>query len=358
MSTQTASNAIKHRLHKAAQVLETQNPLPYVGQAMDRWFFRPLEEESYGKNMLTPFAVPFEPSYSESEPKSLRFTVEPVPDSPPTTKRDEASREVRRLISPSFGRDALYWFDQRSEEWRGMAPSGNLQYGAWFGTSYDRDGLNSTKVYYELNPQNLQALPPDTAKLVRTLMASLPNLIPLFTTITCKRNSGKQGVTFLHREPLRLRDLSPLMKSLDMDHHLPSLMQLIGLTLGGRFELPQQSVLLGISNTSEGPELKLEIALGMLEGDVPPSFLRLLSLGLAERPNELRLFNRWLQAFTPEQHNFPGNFSVMSIRVTPKTPARVSVCLRPIEFELSQHNIQPKPVERLQRPRQGGVNGK
>jgi hypothetical protein len=32
----------------------------------------------------------------------------------------------------------------------------------------------------------------------------------------------------------------------------------------------------------------------------------------------------------------PGRFSVLSIRATPMTPARVSLYLRPIEFEVDQ----------------------
>jgi hypothetical protein len=70
--------------------------------------------------------------------------------------------------------------------------------------------------------------------------------------------------------------------------------------------------------------------------DLPPAFLNLLSLGLAERPRELNALRRWIGAFTPEEAEVPGRFSVLSIRATPLTPARVSLYLRPVEFELNQ----------------------
>jgi hypothetical protein len=112
-------------------------------------------------------------------------------------------------------------------------------------------------------------------------------------------------------------------------------MQVVGLTLGGRFNLPDGSVLIGLAETPEGPELKLEIMLGRLP-DVPQSFLDLLALGLSERPRELRALVRWLQAFTPEDGGSAGEISVLSIRTTPRMSPRVALHLRPVEFEVGR----------------------
>ena len=68
--------------------------------------------------------------------------------------------------------------------------------------------------------------------------------------------------------------------------------------------------------------------------DVPPNFLDLLAMGLSERPRELQAMLRWLNAFTPESGDWPGNFSVLSVRVTPQSAPRVSLYLRPVEFEV------------------------
>jgi hypothetical protein len=328
------STVIKERMLSAAQTLGTANPLPYVEPLINQSFALPAGDAKYAANTLTPGAVPFEPSFSEQEPHILRFVIEPCgPGVLPVSRRDEATREMRRLVGPFFGRDALRWFDQRSEEWRGFSSHARLDYGAWFGTAYDQDGLAASKIYYELQPQQIAALPPELAHLVRTALDAMPALLPIFTSIACRRDSGNQRVTFLHRGSLRLADLGPLLSRLGLNHQLPSIMQVVGLCLGGRFDLPERAVLLGLGMAGDGPEIKLEVLLGMLP-DVPPMFLDLLTLGLAERPRQLHALGRWLRAFTPESYDWPGEFSVLSIRATPRTPARVSLYLRPADFEV------------------------
>jgi hypothetical protein len=329
------ADIVKHKVQMAASRLGTASPLGYVGGLIDRSFPLPAGSPEYGQNHLTPGAVPFEPSFSEREPDTLRFSIVPLaPGSSPGCRRDEATREMRRLVGSFFGHEALRWFDTRSEEWRGLAPSGRLHFGAWFGTAFDPDGLSASKVYYEMEPGQLDALPVRLKALVQLAQDTVPALVPVFTSISCERAHGGQRVTFAHRGSLHVGDLAPFLARLGLGHQLPSLMQVVGLCLGGRFDLPENSVLIGLRESEEeGPELKLEVLLGTLP-DLPASFLDLLRLGLAERPRELRALDRWVQAFTPESYQRPGEFSVLSIRCTARTPARVSVYLRPIEFEL------------------------
>ena len=217
---------------------------------------------------------------------------------------------------------------------------GRCRYGAWFGAAFDDRGLAATKVYYELSPGQISSLRGEAHGLARAALESLPGLFPLFTSIRCGRRAGTQRVTFLHLPPLRLAELAPLMERLGMAHQLPSVMQVVGLALGGRFELPPGSVMLGLAEGGEGAEMKLEVLLERLP-DVPPGFLELLALGLAERPRELQALTAWLHAFTPEQAEGPGHFSILSIRTTPRTPARVNLYLRPIEFTLPAGALQP-----------------
>ncbi|MDX1417982.1 MAG: hypothetical protein R3293_27520 [Candidatus Promineifilaceae bacterium] len=340
MANRPLSYAIKRRVHQAARQLGTEDPVPYVGTLIDRSFRLPEGHPQYGQNNLTPGTAPFEPSFSEREPHTLRFTVEPAgPGAHPLQRRDDATREMRRLVDTVFGGGALRWFDQSSEQWRALFSHPRLAYGAWFGTAYDRNGLHASKIYYELDPADLTALPNDIAQLVRAALQTMPGLIPVFTTITAYRSQGRQRVTFLHTGPLRLAELGPLLDQLSLGHRLPSIMQIVGLTLGGRFTLPPQSVLIGLSGTLQNPELKLEILLGMID-DVPAEFPQLLRLGLAERPQQLMAMERWYEAFTPENGNWPGNLSVLSVRVTPDNPAQVSVYLRPVEFELNTQLLE------------------
>jgi len=335
------SVAVGRRLSVAAQKLGTANPLGLIKPLLDRTFSLPEGDSRYAGNALTPGAAPFEPSYSELEPQVLRFTVEPLePSASGLDRRDEATREMRRLVK-LFGPDALHWFDERSEEWRSSGSGANLHYGAFFGNTYDRDGLAGSKVYYETRPHQLESLPRELFGIVSTALHLLPNLAPVFTTISCRRESGGQRVTFLHRGSLRLADLGPLLGSLGMEPQLAGLMQTMGLALGGRFELPERSVLIAVGQTPEGPEVEIYALLGAIP-DVPRNFLDLLAMGMTERPRELEAMLRWLNAFTPESEDWPGNFSVLSVRMTPGTAPTVSLYLRPIEFEVSRHMTSPQ----------------
>jgi hypothetical protein len=125
------------------------------------------------------------------------------------------------------------------------------------------------------------------------------------------------------------------MNRLGIGHQLPGLMRVIGVALGGRFELPNGGVLVGLRETHEGVELKLEVLLTALP-DLPLRFLDLLRLGLAERPRQIAALDRWLGAFGVADAGEPGQFSVLSVRVTPKSAARISLYVRPIEFELRE----------------------
>jgi hypothetical protein len=333
------SEAIARRLRRASQKLGTVDPGQTIKPLLDRTFSLPAGDRKYAANALTPGAAPFEPSYSESQPNMLRFTVEPLgPEASKIDRRDEATREMRRLVRGMYGRDALYWFDNRSEAWRGLGSGADLTYGAFFGTSYDQDGLFASKVYYETLPSQLAALPLHLLSLVSKAVGLMPSLHPLFTTLSCQREHGSQRMTFLQRGPLRLAELAPLLQVLRLGQQLPGIMQIIGLALGGRFDLPDRSTLIGLGQTQEGPEFTLEVLLGMIP-DVPGNFLDLLTLGMGERPRELQAMIRWLQAFTPEDRDWPGNFSVLSVRTTALSPPRLSLYLRPVEFEIREQLI-------------------
>ena len=330
------SELVKQSLTQAATALGTRSPLPYLDALIDRTFHRPDDDLAYTDNALAPGAVPYEPSFSESEPNMLRFTIEPLgPGAPPMARRDEATREMRRLVAPVFGKEALRWFDSRSEEWRGFGGLGCMNYGAWFGSAFDEDGLYATKIYYELLPSQVESLSPGLARLTRQVMSDMPSLMPIFTSIGCKRETGSQRVTFLHRGKLNVSSLGPMMNQLGIGHQLPSLMRIVGVALGGRFELPSGGVLIGLRDTPDGAELKLELLLAAIP-DLPARFLDLLKLGLAERPRQLAALSRWLDAFGMEDANDQGHFSVLSIRVTPSLPARISLYVRPIEFEVRE----------------------
>lgn len=330
------SNVVRNTLNRAAATLGTVDPSAYLGRAFDEAFDLPQGDRRYGRNALSPEAAPLEPSFSEAEPYGLRFTMEPLgPHGTPGMKRQEAGRVMRGLVGPLFGSDALNWFDRTSEEHRGTSGGAGLHFGAWLGAGFDRDGLYNTKVYYELRDSQLSELPRPLGDHVNRAYAAFPRMRPLFKTISVRQRFGRQRITFRVLGPLRVQDLRPLLDALGLGDKMAQLTRLFGLALGGAFDAPDGSVLIGIADAGGLPELKIELLIAAIP-DIPDSFVELLRLGLSERPRHLRALDTWMSAFTPEGADLPGDFSVMSIKLARQSPAQVSLYLRPMGFEIAQ----------------------
>lgn len=325
MTAPALSVTVKRLVSAAARRLGAADPLPWVGGLLDRTFPLPAGSEEYAHNHLTPGAAPLEPSYSEREPGCLRFTVSPLePDASPAARRGEATREARRLIRAWFDSAALRWFDRRSEEWRGAGRS-RLRFGAWLGTAFDAGGLSAVKIYYEMRPPQLDALPRALKTAVLPALEAFPRLRPRFTSIRRGRDAAHQRVTFEHAGALGAADLARLSGLFGIDRRFAHVLQ-----AAAPGDLPDGAVLIGFAKTAEGPELKLEVLLRMLPG-LPPDWLDLL-----RGRHPLRGLSRWLRAFMPQHGDAPGGFSVLSIRATPRSPARLSLYLRPAELEIRQ----------------------
>lgn len=340
MNREPLATRVKQRLGQAARALGAADPTPPLDGLLRRTFPLPQGDPAYARNALVPMAAPIEPSFSELQPATLRFTIEPLgPGAAGVDRRDEATREMRRLVGSFLGRETLRWFDQQSEPWRGFSGGGGLDYGAFFGASTDRDGLYASKVYYETRPDQVAQLPPDLFRVAVAAQRALPGLVPLFTTIAAQRDAGDQRLTFLYPSSLKLADLQPLMDQLGLGDRMPGVLQILGLVLGGRFELPPQATLLAFGVGPMGAEMEIYVQLGLIP-DLPPEFLSLLTLGLAERPRELNALSRWISAFTPDDEHWPGRFSILSVRVGRAANPRVSLYLRPAEFEVAPGALQ------------------
>jgi hypothetical protein len=281
-----------------------------------------------------PGAAAIEPSFSELEPGVLRFTIQPLdPNASAFDRREVATQEMRRQVGDFFGCDALHWFDESSEEWRHSDSGSQIKYGAFFGNSYDRNGLLVAKVYYEMAPGQCERTSGHSASVTATAKHALPNLMPLFTSIACRRMYGSRRTTFLHRGVLRLTNLKPLLDELGLSNHLGGVIRTLSLVMGDRFELPDGSVLVALDHRSHATEFEIYILLRMIP-DLPGNFLDLVAIGLSERPRELEAMLHWLAAFTPESGNWPGDFSVFSVKISREGTPRVSLYLRPAEFEI------------------------
>lgn len=326
-----ASDVIKHRLRTAARRLGARDPLESLGGVIERSFDLPLGDPRYGNNSLAPGFLPIEHSFSELTPQALRLDMELAgPTASPFSRREETSREVRRIVHQHYGRPALRFFDERSEGWRTGSISGRARYGAFFGAAFDEQGPVEVKSYYEMEPDQVNALPPNLQHAVRVAIAALPGLQPIFTSVACGRARGAQRVYLFHPGELRLLDLEPLMHQLGIGQQLPSVLAALGVITGGRFTLPAGSTVIGLRDTPRGMEMKLEILLPAFT-DPPEQMHGLIQLHLAQRPEAQRALRQWMQAMTPDDAEGPGDMSVVGVRVNPDLPARLNIYFRPNE---------------------------
>ncbi len=328
-----AADVAKRRLSIAARRLGTRDPVDTIGGLLDRSFELPVGDPSYAYNALLPGFMPIEHSFSEVSARSLRLDMEPFgPHASPMTRQQEVSREMRRLVQTTYGQPALKWFDQRSEPWRATRLSGAARFGAWFGAAFDDAGLQEAKVYYEIEGGRLDDLPPNLQHAGRVAMDCLPGLRPIFSSVACGRGQGSQRIYFVHDGPLRLLDLEPAMHRLGIGAQLPSLLTALGLILGGRFTLPDGSVVLSLRDTQKGIEMKLEVLLPAVP-DLPREMHGLVQMHLAQRPESQRALQQWIRAMTPDDEKSPGDISVLGVRVNPTMGARLTLYFRPVGYD-------------------------
>jgi hypothetical protein len=333
MATTRAAEVAKRRLTIASRRLGTTDPVQDLKGILDRSFDLPVGDPRYGQNHLLPGSMPLEHSFSELAANALRLDMEPLgPAASPAARQQEVSREMRRLVHSHYGRPALAWFDERSEAFRGSRADGAARFGAWFGASYDEAGLQEAKAYYELGSNGIDNLPPNLQQAARVAMASLPGLVPIFISVACGRQQGAQRLYFYYPDELKLLALEPMMNRLGIGHQLPALLTAVGLILGGRFTLPEGSVVIGLRDTAKGIEMKLEIVLPAVP-DPPRQMHGLIQMHLSQRPESQRALQHWIQAMTPDDFSTPGDISVVSVRVSPAASGRLSLYFVPVGYD-------------------------
>lgn len=333
MTIRRAADIARSRLTQVARRLGTRNPVDHIGALLDRSFDLPVGDPRYAKNALLPGHLPLEHSFAETARDTLRLDFEPLgPLITPHGRVHEVSREMRKLVAGAYGGEALRWFDERSEPFRGTRLFGGAKFGAWFGAGFDAGGMQECKVYYELGPDGIDELPPTLRQISRVAMACLPGLLPVFTSVACGRTQGNQRVYFFHTADLRLLDLEPMMNQLGVGHQLSSLLTAVGLILGGRFVLPAGSVMIALRDTGRGVEMKLELLLPGVP-DPPREMHGLIQMHLAQRPDAQRALQHWLAAMLPDGAPTAGDMTVVSVRVTPQTGARLTLYFKPAGYD-------------------------
>jgi hypothetical protein len=159
---------------------------------------------------------------------------------------------------------------------------------------------------------------PALVRLIGASMSVMPGLRPIFTTLVAGRDYGSQWVTFLLTNGFRLADMQPMLDELGLGGRLANILQVVGVALGGRFDIPSGAALVAFGRDRRSR--------AGAPGDArrDPRRRRISAAPHhepAERPRELGALERFLEAFTPEDNVWPGRFSILGIRIGPLGPA-------------------------------------
>lgn len=330
MAMSRAADAAKSLLRSASWHLGTRDPtdLDVLSGALDESL-----DWDLGEPVTTGPRGPFEPFHAENARNLLAFEVAPGDrHASPGDRVSVATHAMRSLIGSQLGRDALHWFDERSEPLHGRAISAHTGLGAAFHAGVDGEGMVEASATYAWPSGITGDFPMGVIHMVQTAQAHLPGLEPFLTTLRTTRSSAHQQLVFDITQDTQLTDFEPLMSAFGVGHQHGSLMTLTAFVLGAQYTLPGRSSTLALMRSRNGIEMRLDVNLDALPTP-PQQLLPLLRLPLSERPAAKAGLDRWLTAMTPEGFHGPGSVNVLSIRVRKDMPARLAVFLRPVAFD-------------------------
>jgi hypothetical protein len=337
------ASVAKKLLFQASQRLDTADPNPDMRGYLDESLAIPLGEPEAERARL------LEPSFSETAPENLAFTVGGNPHLSPADRVQLSTQAISNIVGSRFGGAAARWLDQHTELARGNAAGRSSNWGASISGAFDRNGVSEAAVHYEWGPLLMDSLPAPLYRLARAALEMVPGLRPALSSIRCGRTSGSQQVTFEIDRPLPLSALQPLMERLGLGAQHASLMSSVAFILGARFTLPPETAMLTLRPARQGAELRLDVNLDALP-DPPAQLMALTRLQMTERPRSLQALDRWMIALTPDGYPGPGNVSVLSVWVRPDMPARVALYLNPAALHAARPAAPPRESAPSPRP--------
>jgi len=335
----TAAAKARELLYHASRNLGSANPLEDVGDVLDQSLAFPLGERYHSGD-------PLAPSFSETTPENLSFTIgADGRNVTPTDRIASATEAMSGIVRNRFGTQALRWLEDKVDGMKSGGYQRGASYGAQFGSSFDRNGVTESFVQYEWGPMLMDSLPAPLFRIARIALETLPGLRPSLSTVRCGRSSGSQQITFEIERALPLANLQPLMDRLGLGHRHGGLMSAAAFILGARFTLPPDTAALTLRPARAGVELRLDVNLDALP-DPPAQLMALMRLQMTERPKSIQGLDRWLMALTPDGYPGPGTVSVLSVWVRPDLPARVALYLRPAAFGNPVQTPAQPPAQR------------
>jgi hypothetical protein len=320
--------------------LGSANPLEDVGDVLDQSLAFPLGERYHAGD-------PLAPSFSETTPENLSFTIgADGRHVTPSDRIESSTQAMYKIVGNRFGPQALRWLDDKVDGMKSGGYQRGASYGAQFGSSFDRNGVTESFVQYEWGPMLMDSLPAPLFRIARVALETLPGLRPSLSTVRCGRSSGSQQVTFEIERAMPLANLQPLMERLGLGKRHGGLMSAVAFILGARFTLPPDTAALTLRPARAGVELRLDVNLDALP-DPPAQLMALMRLQMTERPKSIQGLDRWLMALTPDGYPGPGTVSVLSVWVRPDLPARVALYLRPAAFGNSVQTPTQPPAHSI-----------
>src|SRR5215472_9803369 len=134
MSRPLIATVAKKLLSHAALRLGTADPNPDMHGYLDESLAIPLGEPTGERSRL------LEPSFSETTPENLAFTVGGNPHMSAADRVQLSTQAVSDIVGSRFGKAAERWLDQHTELARSNAYNRSSTWGASFSGAFDRNG--------------------------------------------------------------------------------------------------------------------------------------------------------------------------------------------------------------------------
>lgn len=264
---------IRSEVAAAARRFGVADPLSAGGGFFARTLERAAAHPECRSNSLQPGALPFEWSFSESEPDALRIEIEPLdPDLGPAERLRWSAAGVAAAVREIYGDARATEFEAAAQQCESRS---QLRFGAFVGVSVAQRRSPRFKLYVEERGDGWPA---------RCLaVAAAARATAHFRSVTAAADGIAGRHYFLCRDGLRLRDLESVCDGLGIAHRAAPLILTMAELSGGEFYLPPRSAVLAMRVSPE-PELKVEWFSGKLASG---RFRRLLE------PDHLPSFDGW-----------------------------------------------------------------
>jgi hypothetical protein len=281
------------------------------------------------QNTLAPGSMPLEISFAEGEPTSLRINFEPHAGTcSPADRLAESAATAVHWAESAFDPPIAAAFRTESVALTESPCVMPRSFGAYLGATFDPLGLASVKLYAEWHEGLPPAVPAALQSVARTVLATVPGLVPHFLSLACERVTPIWRLYFLGREELPLSLLAEAFVAAGLLHRLPELAARVASMAGSSVILPAGATVLSFRTHGTALEAKIELlaqALPLSSSAFTGAVLR----SLRERPATLESFRAW--SLAAEIREWQG-LHVAGFRVGPSGPARFGAYFRSLEF--------------------------